>query len=205
MSVPPIYRGEDDVHPAPPSRYDEEKVYQNSQEMEESPKKAVPPATSGELPSTLARDAKEYWKKLDMLFYGTLGHAEKAFDINIKINIIVVAVGISLLTYSIVYSAFKNLDIYSTAFGTLGVASFIALFYFTPQRKISKTVGDLVQIQMLYRAFCMQAEAVSDYDYNTRKTKTMDEVKKMNDSLLENTLKVIDKIEKCIGEEDKTK
>jgi hypothetical protein len=100
-------------------------------------------------------------------------------------------------------SAFKALDIYSTAFGSLGVASFIALFYFTPQKKIQKTVGDLVQIQMLYRAFYMQAEAVSDYDYRTRLTKTFDEVKRMNDHLMENTLKVIDKIEVCIGEEKK--
>jgi hypothetical protein len=114
-----------------------------------------------------------------------------------------VGVGITLLAYSIGYSAFKALDIYSTAFGSLGVASFIALFYFTPQKKIQKTVGDLVQIQMLYRAFYMQAEAVSDYDYRTRLTKTFDEVKRMNDHLMENTLKVIDKIEVCIGEEKK--
>ena len=170
---------------------------------ESAPKKAkaVPPRGEDDLPSTLSRDAREYWNKLDDLFYKTLGHAEKAFDINVKINITVVGVGISLLVYSIVYGAFRNLDIYSTAFGSLGVVSFIALFYFTPQKKIQKTVGDLVQIQMLYRAFYMQAEAVSDYDYRTRMSKTLDEVKRMNDHLMENTLKVIDKIEKCIGEE----
>ena len=163
--------------------------------------KAVPLREEDELPSTKARQAEKYWKDMDNLFFKTLGHAERAFDINVKINIIVVGVGISLLAYSIVYSAFKNLDIYSTAFGSLGVVSFIALFYFTPQRKIQKTVGDLVQIQMLYRTFYMQAEAVSDYDYITRKSKTLDDVKRMDDHLLENAIKVIDKIEKCIGEE----
>ena len=38
-------------------------------------------------------------------------------------------------------------------------------------------------------------------DYITRKTKTLDDVKRMNDHLMENAIKVIDKIEKCIGEE----
>jgi hypothetical protein len=179
---------------APPSRYEEEEaIHQRA--------KSVPPRDQDELPSTRARQAEKYWKDMDDLFYKTLGHAERAFDINVKINIIVVGVGISLLAYSIVYSAFKNLDLYSTAFGSLGVLSFIALFYFTPQRKIQKTVGDLVQIQMLYRTFYMQAEAVSDYDYITRKSKTFDDVKRMNDHLMENAIKVIDKIEKCIGEE----
>ena len=178
----------------PPPRYEEE-------EAKLSGKKSVTPRVQGELPSTRSRVAEEYWKRIDELFYDTLGHAERAFDINVKINIIVVGVGITLLAYSIVYSAFNNLDIYSTAFGSLSVVSFISLFYFTPQRKIQKTVGDLVQIQMLYRSFYMQAEAVSDYDYYTRGSKTLDDVKSMNDHLLENTQKIIDKIEKCIGEE----
>jgi len=178
----------------PPPRYEEE-------EAKLSGKKSVTPRVQGELPSTRSRVAEEYWKRIDELFYDTLGHAERAFDINVRINIIVVGVGITLLAYSIAYSAFNNLDIYSTAFGSLSVVSFIALFYFTPQRKIQKTVGDLVQIQMLYRSFYMQAEAVSDYDYYTRGSKTLDDVKNMNDHLLENTQKIIDKIEKCIGEE----
>ena len=59
-----------------------------------------------------------------------------------------------------------------------------------------------MQIQMLYRTFYMQAEAVSDYDYITRKSKTFDDIKRMNDHLMENAIKVIDKIEKCIGEEE---
>ena len=42
---------------------------------------------------------------------------------------------------------------------------------------------------------------MSDYDYYTRGSKTLDDVKNMNDHLLENTQKIIDKIEKCIGEE----
>lgn len=183
-----------------PSKYKDETKGEKAVIPRDESIPSIPPNQS-ELPSTVARDAQKYWQKVDDLFYKTLGHVEKAFDINVKINIIVVGVGISLLAYSIVYSAFRNLDLYSTAFGSLGVVSFIALFYFTPQRKIQRTVGDLVQIQMLYRSFLMQAEAVSDYDYRTRMTKNLGEVKEMNDHLIENTLKIVDKIEACIGEE----
>jgi hypothetical protein len=163
------------------------------------------PPREEEVPSSAARSAKEYWKRIDDLFYETINHAERAFDINVKINIIVVGVGISLLAYSIIYSALNSLDIFSTAFGSLGVASFIALFYFTPQNKIQKTVGDLVQIQMIYRTFTMQAEAINDYAYSIRKTKDFDLIKNMNEHFLEQTQKVIDKIEKCIGEQTEDK
>jgi hypothetical protein len=47
----------------------------------------------------------------------------------------------------------------------------------------------------------MQAEIVSDYDYNTRMSKTFDDVKRINDHPIENAIKVLNKIEKCIGEE----
>ena len=57
-----------------------------------------------------------------------------AFRINIIINIIVVGVGIILLGYSIVYSWKNNLDVYSVAFGSLGVLNFIVTFYFTPKK-----------------------------------------------------------------------
>ncbi len=165
---------------------------------------AAPPREE-EVPSTVARNAQEYWKRIDDLFYKTINHAERAFDINVKINIIVVGVGISLLVYSFIYSALNGLDLYTTAFGSLGVASFIALFYFTPQRRIQKTVGDLVQIQMIYRTFTMQAEAINDYAFVIRKTQDFNLIKNMNEHFLEQTQKVIDKIEKCIGEQTEDK
>ena len=116
------------------------------------------------------------------LFYRTIGHAEMAFKINVNINIVVVVVRIVLLTYSTLYSWVNSLDVYSTAFGSLGVMTFFTTFYLIPQRKIQKTVGDLAQIQMYYRTYFMQAEAINDWNY-LHKEKTLDELEKMNKQL----------------------
>jgi hypothetical protein len=141
----------------------------------------------------------DYWDKLDALFYGTVKHAETAFTINVILNILVAAVGLVILFYSIAYSWTHGLDLYTTAFGSLGVVSFIALFYFTPQKKIQKTMGDLAQLQMLYRTYFMQAEEVNDlcYRHNPR---TIEEVEKINNHLKDVTCAICKTIEDYVGE-----
>lgn len=151
-------------------------------------------------PETHTED-REYWQRLDNLFHRTIGHAERAFKINVYINLIIVGVGIALLVYSMIYSWLNNLDIYSTAFGGLGVVSFIAVFYFTPQKKIQKTVGDLTQIQMFYRTYFMLADAVYAWDYHSRK-KSLQELKEMNKHLEELTCNITKKIEEFIGKKE---
>ena len=140
-----------------------------------------------------------YWEKLDNMFYGTIKHAETAFRINITLNIVVAAVGLVVLGYSIGYSWIHGLDLYTTAFGSLGVASFIALFYFAPQKKIQKTMGDLAQLQMLYRTYFMEAEEVNDLCYR-HNPKTIEELEKINKHLTEITSTVCEKIETYVGE-----
>jgi hypothetical protein len=142
-----------------------------------------------------------YWQKIDRLFYGTIIHAETAFRINIILNIIVAGVGLSLLTYAIAYSWVYGLDLYATAFGSLGVASFVAIFYFTPQRKIQRTTGDLAQLQMLYRSYCMQAEEVNDLCFRYY-PKTIEELEKIDNHLTKLTIEICDKIEAVVGEKD---
>ena len=146
-----------------------------------------------------------YWDKLDNLFYKTIGNAERAFNINVNINIVLVVVGIILLAYSIVYSWINGLDLYATAFGAIGVLEFITIFMLTPQRKIQKTVGDLAQIQMLYRTFYMLAESVNDWDYYSRQKKSLEELKEMNQHLIEKTFEVAQKIEDFIGKKEENK
>jgi hypothetical protein len=51
----------------------------------------------------------------------------------------------------------------------------------------------------------MQAEAINDYAYSIRKTKDFELIKNMNEHFLDQTQKVIDKIEKCIGEKTEDK
>jgi len=48
-----------------------------------------------------------------------------------------------------VYSWVEGINLFSAAFGSLGVVYFIALFYFRPQKGIAKAIGDMAQLQTL--------------------------------------------------------
>ena len=137
---------------------------------------------------------------MDALFYRTISHAEEAFKISVYINIVVVIVGVVLLTYSMVYSWANRLDLYSTAFGSLGVISFVATFYFTPQRKIQETVGDLTQVQMLYRTYYTQVEALIDWD-RENPNKPLDQLERMIKQYEDLTDKATRKVEELIGKD----
>lgn len=143
--------------------------------------------------------AKEYWRKADALFYRTVGYAEDAFRTNKVINLLVVAVGIAFSIYAIAYSAFKGLDLFTTAFGTLGVATFVATLYFTPQKKIQKLVGDLTQIQMVYKTYWSQTETILDWVRDNRNKISIDDLQKITTQLDAISKRAVELVESYIG------
>jgi len=143
---------------------------------------------------------RKYWDNVEALFYRTIGHAEKAFKVNMYISIIIVVVGIVLLAYSIVYSWINGLDLYSTAFGALGVANFVAVFYLTPQRKIQSTVADLTQIQILYRGYSVQLGAANDWQ-RSHVTMGLEDLDKWCKQLESLSINAAQKIEELIGKD----
>jgi hypothetical protein len=147
----------------------------------------------------IPEEGEQYWKRIDNLFFRTHAHAEHAFKFNLYINIVVVAVGILMFLYSIVYSWTRSLDLYSVAFGGIGVASFVGLFYFKPQLKIQQTMGDLTQIQVVYRTYCAQWENITDWARNNQAHMTLQELDALNKQLEERTNVAVEKIEKFIG------
>jgi hypothetical protein len=152
--------------------------------------KAIPPRPE---------EGEQYWKRIDELFFRTHEHAEKAFKVNLYINYIVVGIGVAMILYSLAYSWMRSLDIYSVAFGGIGIASFVGVFYFKPQLKIQQNVGDLTQIQVVYRTYCAQWENITDWARNNQDHMTLQELDALNKQLEERTNVAIEKIEKFIG------
>ncbi len=144
-------------------------------------------------------DSEQYWKRIDNLFFKTHEHAEMAFRINLYINIIVVAIGMLMFLYSIIYSWTRSLDLYSVAFGGIGIATFIGLFYFKPQLKIQQTMGDLTQIQVVYRTYCAQWENITDWARSNQQHMTLQELDTLNKQLEDRTNVAVDRIEKFVG------
>jgi len=154
--------------------------------------------TAKSIPSR-PQEGEQYWKRIDELFFRTHEHAENAFKVNLYVNIIVVAVGVLMLLYSIYYSWTRSLDLYSIAFGGIGVASFVGLFYYKPQLKIQQTVGDLTQIQVVYRTYCAQWENITDWARSNQQHMTLQELDALNKQLEDRTNVAVDKIEKFVG------
>jgi hypothetical protein len=143
--------------------------------------------------------AVKYWEELDKLFYRTVGYAESAFRTNRWINIVVVIIGVVMIAYALIQNAIRGSDLSTIAFGGLGVADFIGLAFFTTQSKIQKTVGDLTQVQMLYRTYCNELETTLDWVRDHRSTLTLDEVTKVDDELEKRTEYATKRIEDLIG------
>jgi hypothetical protein len=150
-------------------------------------------------PRWLVRES--YSERMDDLYYHTIAHAERAFRVNVYINITLVSVGIILVANSIIYSWVKDFNVFSILFGTIGVLEFVTIFYLTPQRKIQKTVGDLTQMQMLYRTYYTQIEAVESWNYMNPE-KAQGELERMNNHLQDITIKTAQKVEDFIGKKE---
>ncbi len=114
-------------------------------------------------------------------------------------NILVVALGTLIFLYSVLYSWTRSLDLYFVAFGGIGVATFVGLFYLKPQLKLQQTVGDLTQIQVVYRTYCAQWENITDWARSNQQHMTLQELDMLNKQLEDRTNVAVEKIEKYIG------
>lgn len=145
------------------------------------------------------RVAKDFWKRMDALFDRTMRIAEQSYRTNQTINLIIVAVGVALVVNSIVYTwAKQSWDAWSIISGGMGIGSFVAIFFISPQANITKALGNLAQIQMVYKSHSLEFEAVSDYNYERFKRggRDIEEIGQMNRELekaAENALRMVQK------------
>lgn len=145
-----------------------------------------------------------FWKQFDDLIWRSCKIAERATRITFSINIVMVGAGIALLAYSMIYSWVNSLDIYSTGFGALGVATFVSIFFLSPQSKIAESSGDLAQLQMLYRTYIIQTDLIQtryharEYDGTLGKM-DLKEIEETSKLLEETTNNIVQKVETLMG------
>ncbi len=72
----------------------------------------------------------------------------------------------------------------------LGITSFATLFFTKPQENITKALGNLAQVQMIYKSYCLQFDAILDYHIKNE-LRSIDEVIKMNDAVCSATRKAV--------------
>jgi hypothetical protein len=138
---------------------------------------------------------KDVWDVFDSNILKALSISGRACRINFSIYILMIGFGVTLLVYSIIYSAFNGIEVYSTIFGSLGLASFVSILLIAPQSKISKNAANLAQLQILYRAYVNQLAVLWTRGFYKHVEKSMDEIERTSRLLEQVTFNTVDKIE----------
>ncbi len=152
-----------------------------------------------------AGGSKRDWDKIDDVYYGLIRRANWAFLVNAYINILLVIVGVFLIAYALATAWIKGADLAAAFTGVGGIVAVVATFFVGPQERIPKHMGDLAQIQMLYRTYTLQADTFNDWVwYNEVEGKlTSTNLKRAFKILEDTTRESCSLVEKLIGPEEK--
>jgi hypothetical protein len=111
--------------------------------------------------------------------------AKSYYQTNRRINIIIVGVGLAFLANAIAHTWIPGVDNkdnawLSLASGGLSVATFVTLFFTKSQENITKAFGNLTQIQMIYKAYCLQFDALLDFHLRHEDDADLQTINSMN-------------------------
>jgi hypothetical protein len=138
---------------------------------------------------------KEHLNRIDKASSETVKTARSYYQTKTKINIVIVTIGVVLLSNSIGYTWFKQSpDAMSIFLGGLGLASFSTLFFTKPQENITVALGNLAQIQMICKSYCLQFDTIMDYHIRHEST-TIEEVVKIHSALQSLTLNAVNLVQ----------
>jgi hypothetical protein len=140
--------------------------------------------------ATGPRESDDYWMKIDDQFQQVTEAAKTAFKLNKNINVILVIVGVIFIANAILYSWFRESDLWNTLLGAAGIGTVVVIFFINSQSNVNKAVSSLAQIFMIYKAHSREYETITDYDYEKQQQdgpRDLNEVKEMNNELERST------------------
>jgi hypothetical protein len=123
--------------------------------------------------------SRDYWNKIDEQLRKSVGHAEQAYRTNYWINIIIVAIGIVLVGFSLSVSIVRGTDLSTLTYAGLGITDFVALFLVNPQKRLLLLLGDVGQIALIYKTWNQQNQIIDNaaWDQTRQKYRTNDSAK----------------------------
>ena len=151
-------------------------------------------------------ESRSYWLGMNKMFTDTMEIAKKAYRINRNINLVIVGIGMTLLANSIAFTWINNgLNEFTTITGGLSLVSFITLFFMRPQNNLTSSLGNLAQIQMIYKSHSFEFESLANYycSQSDEISKDLEKIKEVNRELEKFTNQYIELVQKFIEESDK--
>jgi hypothetical protein len=156
--------------------------------------------------SSQGSEAQEnIWDEIDRRFRRTMQLAENAYQTNYVINLIIVIIGIIFLGSSIYFSYVRGLDASTLTYAGIGIADFVALFLVNPQRRIEQLIGDLDQIEVIFRTWKDQTSLIDDIvwdEHGHTVLTTFEQINKYNTEYGRISEEALNAIERYIGAEN---
>src|ERR687897_1289314 len=153
----------------------------------------------------IRKERRDHLERLEKACAGTTKSAKVYYETNRKINLLIVSIGVVLLANSIGYAWYDGTNPWSLFSGGLGICSFATLFFTKPQQNITRALGNLTQIQMIYRAYCLQFDTILDAHLRSVETSTIDEISKLNMVLRHATESAVTLIQEKVETEEMKK
>jgi hypothetical protein len=136
------------------------------------------------------RSRQEHLDRIEKESVKIMKTAALSYETNCVINLIVVGIGIVLISNSVAYGWVKGMDGWTLFSGGLGVVSFVTLFFTEPQQYITNALGNLAQIQVIYKSYCLQLDAILDYHLR-KESADIEEIARIDQALQSITDKAV--------------
>ena len=133
-------------------------------------------------------------KELYEIIKQTLSNAQRSFRIIVSMSVILFFVGIVLIIFAAISGLINQGETYSLIFGGIGTTDILVLFIFKPIKRVQKSIGDLVQLEISYLNYNYQFEYLTSF-MNKMEDPDLDKIAKINtflDKLVSNALKNIE-------------
>jgi hypothetical protein len=153
----------------------------------------------------LRKERSEHLERLEKACAGMTKSAKGYYETNKKINILLVSIGVVLLVDSIVYAWYSGINLWSLFSGGLGITSFATLFFTKPQQNITRALGNLTQIQMIYRSYFLQFDTILDSHLRSVESGSIEELNKLNMTLRQATENAVMLIQEKVETEEVTR
>jgi hypothetical protein len=136
------------------------------------------------------RSRQEHLDRIEKESVKIMKTAALSYETNCVINLIVVGIGIVLISNSVAYGWVKGMDGWTLFSGGLGVVSFVTLLFTKPQQYITNALGNLAQIQVIYKSYCLQLDAILDYHLR-KESADIEEIARIDQALQSITDKAV--------------
>lgn len=169
--------------------------------------KSIPPDESVPADTEYEKWKKSFWMELKNVNKSTFSNANKVFEFSYLLGWIVAFLGVLLFIISI-FDTFspEGIKWENTIAGGIGVSALLAQFIWGPQNKVHRSLVDFVQVQMYYRTYEFISQAWNNWDNIKTSSKgnsepyTLEELDKLIQILVENTMRLSSNLEISIGE-----